>query len=226
MKDNCILAFLTDLKENNSRDWLLAHKDEQKKAAAEFEELLQSIIDELACSDPSIAHLRAKDLMFKMNRDTRFSHDKSPYNPAFRAHISPAGRVPIPVGYYMHITPGNIFLGGGLFASMFTDATRMVRNYLLENGEAFAAIVSEPAFQENFVLVGEKLKNVPKGFDPAFAQSEYLKHKSWALEYHMDDAALMDLDSFRETAVQKFLLMRPFNDYLNRALEDFKMPMR
>lgn len=53
------------------------------------------------------------DLTFKLVRDTRFSRDKSPYNPAFRAHISSMGKLPIPVGYFIMIKPGNqSFLGG------------------------------------------------------------------------------------------------------------------
>jgi len=135
MTDTRILEFLTELDLHNNRDWLLAHKDMQREAAAQFEELVQHMISELSPYDPSIAHLQAKDLTFRLNRDTRFSKDKSPYHAAFRAHIGPAGKLPIPVGYFVHIAPGNLFLGGGLFASCFSDATGRIRNAILEQGE-------------------------------------------------------------------------------------------
>ena len=110
-------------------------KKDYKKANDEFEELIQTLILEIGKFDGSILHNNPKDLTFKLVRDTRFSHDKSPYNPAFRAHISSRGKLPVPVGYYLMIKPGNqSFLGGGLFADMFKGATAMVRDYIAQNG--------------------------------------------------------------------------------------------
>lgn len=226
MTDTRILEFLTELDLHNNRDWLLAHKDMQREAAAQFEELVQHMISELSPYDPSIAHLQAKDLTFRLNRDTRFSKDKSPYHAAFRAHIGPAGKLPIPVGYFVHIVPGNLFLGGGLFASCFSDATGRIRNAILEQGKEFLDIIGEPEFQKRFILVGEQLKRVPKGFDEGLPQSEYFKYKSLALEAHLPDCALKDTGEFLKSAVDICLLMKPFNDFLNRALEGFHMPER
>ncbi len=226
MTKHGILDFLKDLSENNNRNWLLAHKDAQKAATAQFEELVQNIVDKLAEEEPALAPLRAKDITYRLNRDVRFSHDKSPYHPAFRAHISPGGKLPVPVGYFLHIAPGNIFLGGGLFASVFTDATLRVRNYLAANGQAFLDIVNSEDFQKDFVLIGEKLKNVPRGFDPTLPAAAYLKHKSWAIERRMADDSLADLAAFQQATVETFRRMRPFNSYLNRALAGFQMPER
>ena len=226
MKQDGMLEFLAQLAANNSLEWMHAHKKEQQAAAAGFEALVQALAGELALHDAGVAGLKAKDLIFRMNRDTRFSSDKSPYKAAFRAHIGPAGRMPIPVGYYLHLEPGNVFLGGGLYASMFPGATARIREELAENGAEFLQIVQEPFFEKNFELVGEKLKKVPQGFDPALPQSEYLKYKSWALEYHLADEAVADRDAFLRQAADAFLRMRPFNDYLNRAREGYKLPER
>ena len=130
-----ILKYLTDLSENNNREWYHAHKTEYKMANEAFESLIQNLIFSIGKFDASILHNDPKSLTFKLVRDTRFSHDKSPYNPAFRAHISSMGKLPVPVGYYLMIKPGNqSFLGGGLFADMFKDATAMVRDYIAQNG--------------------------------------------------------------------------------------------
>ena len=128
MNISSVLSYLTDLSQNNNREWYHAHKAEYKAANAEFEALLQALMLRIGEFDLSILNHDPHTLTFKLNRDTRFSRDKSPYNPAFRAHISSMGKLPVPVGYYMMIKPGNqSFLGGGLFADMFKDATAMVR---------------------------------------------------------------------------------------------------
>ena len=91
MNTQLIMDYLTALNRNNDREWYHAHKDDYKKANAAFEELLQALMLEIGKFDSSILQNNPKDLTFKLVRDTRFSHDKSPYNPAFRAHISSKG---------------------------------------------------------------------------------------------------------------------------------------
>ena len=135
MDTSLILNYLTDLSQHNDREWYHAHKAEYKEANIQFEALVQELILRIRNFDNHILHMEAKDLTFKLVRDTRFSHDKSPYNPAFRAHIGPKGKLPVPVGYYLMIKPGNqSFLGGGLFADMFKNATSMIRDSIAEKG--------------------------------------------------------------------------------------------
>lgn len=88
-----MIKYLNDLSENNNREWYHAHKAENKAANAEFEDLIQTLILRIGEFDSSILHNQPKELTFKLVRDTRFSHDKSPYNPAFRAHISSKGKL-------------------------------------------------------------------------------------------------------------------------------------
>ena len=212
---------------HNDREWYHANKDSYKDANAEFEKFLQALILEIGKFDSSILHNDPKNLTFKLVRDTRFSHDKSPYNPAFRAHISSKGKLPVPVGYYLMIKPGNqSFLGGGLFADMFKDATMMVRDYIARNGEEWERIVHEPVFEKYFSVQGTALKNVPAGYDKDHPQAEYLKFKSWYLEYPVKDEELKDAELFLAKTAELFRIMKPFNDYLNRALMGFQMPSR
>ena len=121
---------------------------------------------------------------------------------------------------------GQSFLGGGLFADMFKDATRMVRDYISEHGSEWEAIITAPSFQEHFTVGGSALKNVPAGYEKEHPQAEYLKYKSWYLEYPIRDEELTDGDQFLAKAADIFRLMKPFNDYLNNALTGFKMPTR
>ena len=227
MNTQLIMDYLTALNRNNDREWYHAHKDDYKKANAAFEELLQALMLEIGKFDSSILQNNPKDLTFKLVRDTRFSHDKSPYNPAFRAHISSKGKLPVPVGYYLMIKPENqSFLGGGLFADMFKDATAMIRDHISGNGEEWERIMHEPAFEKYFTVKGTALKNVPAGYEKEHPQAEYLKFKSWYLEYPIKDEELGDAETFLVKAVEIFRAMKPFNDYLNKALTGFQMPTR
>ncbi len=227
MNIRLIIDYLSALSMNNNREWYHANKEDYKKANAEFEELLQALMLEIGKFDSSILHNNPKDLTFKIVRDTRFSHDKSPYNPAFRTHISSKGKLPVPVGYYLMIKPDNqSFLGGGLFADMFKDATTMIRDYIVQNGEEWEKIIHEPNFKKYFTVQGTALKNVPVGYEKEHPQAEYLKFKSWYVEYPLNDEELNDAKAFLEKAAKLFKIMKPFNDYLNKALVDFQMPTR
>lgn len=227
MNTEVILKYLTDLSENNNREWYHAHKAEYKEANSEFENLLRALIDRIGEFDGSVINKIPKELTFKLNRDTRFSHDKSPYNPAFRAHISAMGKLPVPVGYYLMIKPfGGSFLGGGLFADMFKDASAMVRSYIADNGGEWEEIINGREFSEHFKVSGTALKNVPAGYEKDHPQAEYLKFKSWYLEYPIADAELYDAEAFVSRASELFRIMKPFNGFLNRALDGFTMPIR
>lgn len=227
MNTQLIIDYLSALNMNNNREWYHANKDDYKKANAEFEKLLQTLIIEIGKFDSSILNNNPKDITFKLVRDTRFSHDKSPYNPAFRAHISSKGKLPVPVGYYLMIKPCNqSFLGGGLFADMFKNATTMIRDYITENGKEWEWIIHQPDFERYFTVQGTALKNVPAGYEKEHPQADYLKFKSWYLEYPLKDEEVQNVEIFLEKAVELFRIMKPFNDYLNKALAGFQMPTR
>ena len=138
MNQNLILQFLYDLEQNNCREWFHDHKQQYQAANGIFEEPLETLMLELKKSDPTVLLTEPGKLRFKLVRDTRFSNDKSPYLPAFRAHISAKGKLPIPVGYYLMLRPGGrSFLGGGLFADMFRErlsqtAERNGRKFFLQ----------------------------------------------------------------------------------------------
>lgn len=227
MDTKLMINYLEELSRNNNRDWYHSHKDDYRQANAEFEALIQEMILEIGRFDDTVIQNVPKDLTFKLVRDTRFSHDKSPYNPAFRAHISSMGKLPVPVGYYIMIKPGNqSFLGGGLFADMFKDATAMVRDYIAAHPEEWDRTIHEPEFEKYFTVKGSALKNVPAGYGKDHPQANYLKFKSWYLEYPIEDEEFQDGESFLSKAVKLFEIMKPFNDYLNKALAGFQMPAR
>jgi uncharacterized protein (TIGR02453 family) len=220
------LKFLGDLEKRNDRDWFYENKNRYLEANAIFERLIEELIGAIGVFDDSVLRFSPKQLIFRLQRDIRFSRDKSPYNPSFRACLSSGGKALIPVGYYLYIAPNNrSFLGGGLYANAFKEATEAIRNHISNFGEAFEVIINEKAFKATFAVQGEKLKNPPRGFDKDNPQIEHIKHKSWYLQYSVSDAALT-ADNFVDEAARIFKLMKPFNDYLNAALKDIKIPVR
>lgn len=226
MNQKIILDYLSALERNNSREWFHANKAQYQEAALAFEDLVDALLHQLRQIDSSIPLIEPKKLTFKLQRDTRFSHDKSPYNPCFRAHISSKGKLPIPVGYYIMLMPNErSFLGGGLFADMFKDATTMVRDYICAHGDAWQQIISSPDFKEHFTIRGTALKKMPPGYSHAHPQAEYIRHKSWFIEFPVSDKRVTE-DGFATFAVDIFAKMRGFHSFLNHALEGFEMPAR
>ena len=224
MKLNRTLEFLSRLEGNNSFEWMNKHKKEYQIAKDEFLHFIEELLVLIAEFDPSVAHLEPKNLVYRLNRDTRFSHDKTPYNPAFRAHISIAERKPIPAGYYLCIKPNQSFLGGGIFAVQFSQATEMIRDHLVSHPKEFQQIIKSKVFADIFEVEGVKLKNIPQGYDKNHPLAEYLKHKSWIIEYKISDQEL--LTESPEYIAEKFQLMLPFNSFLNQGLADFRMPAK
>lgn len=94
----------------------------------------------------------------------------------------------------------------------------MIRNYIVEHGDEWQKIITDTLFTKYFSVKGEALKNVPRGYDNEHPQSEYLKNKSWYLEYSVTDEQMLDKE-FISFATEIFVAMQPFNDFLNRALE-------
>jgi hypothetical protein len=105
-----------------------------------------------------------------------------------------------------------------------------LRPYLLQRQAShpgqWEQAIQSPDFKETFTVQGMALKNVPRGYDREHPMADYLKFKSWYLEYPVSNPVVEDTEQFLELAVDIFLKMKPFNDYLNQALAGFKMPER
>lgn len=207
MNRKMMLDYLRELEENNNQEWFHSNKAPYQQAKGEFENLVAALLLELQRMDPSIPTLEPSKLTFKVQRDTRFSADKSPYNPCFRAHIGPQGKLPIPVRYFLYVQPGGrSFLGGGLFADLFKDATSRIRDAISAHGDEWHEIVTDRSFSQYFTVEGSALKNVPRGYDGAHPQAEYLKYKSWFIESPVRDEQII-ADDFVNYAVEVYQRM-------------------
>ena len=111
-----IIQFLTELRQNNNREWFQANKSRYDSLRKGFIDEVQQLIDRIALFDPEIAGLEAKDCLFRIYRDIRFSPDKTPYKIHFAAYMaSCGGRGSERAGYYIHLEPGGCLLSGGVW---------------------------------------------------------------------------------------------------------------
>lgn len=117
------------------------------------------------------------------------------------ASAAEKGKFPIPVGYFISIKPNNqSFLGDGLFADIFRDATNMIRDYIDNNEMKFSDIVLSDLFASNFTVMGTALKNIQQGYNENSSMKEYLRNKSWYVEYKLSDDMLSDDKEFIDMA--------------------------
>lgn len=221
MNTESMLAYLAALEINNNREWFHANKTWYNEAKDTFETLVTALQLGARSFDPDLPIIPAKELTFRIMRDTHFSHDKRPYNAAFRAHIGRAGKKPIPCDYYVSLRPGDgSILGGGLFTPMLSGATQRVRETIAADGAAFLAVADEIGLP----IEGEALKRVPREFDPALPAADFLRNKSWYVESPVPDALVGTPDAFIQHAIEAFARVKPLNDFLNRALDGFVLP--
>ena len=215
-----ILDFLKDLAANNNREWFAENKQRYTEAAEALNGIVDRLISGLGLFDDAIKYLHAKDCTYRIYRDIRFSPDKSPYKRHMAAYIARGGRKSIRPGYYFHLQPGGeSLLAGGLYCED-SKMVKAARRAINDNQEEFLEIVGERSFKENFVFAGDRLKRMPLGFEQDSLVAEYLKYKDFTIMCKLSDT-FFDEDGWEEKAVALCEKMKPYNDFMNAALDDY-----
>jgi uncharacterized protein (TIGR02453 family) len=215
------LQFLRSLKKNNNKPWFDLHRTKYEAARIDFSNFIQLVIDRLQQSDPTITGLTARDCLFRINRDVRFSNDKSPYKSNFGASIKRGGKKSPFAGYYFHLEPGASFIGGGLWMPE-AAALKGMRQEIDYNGQAFQEILQAPAFRTHFGDLYRhadiSLSTMPKGYEKEHPLAPYLKLKSFIAETRVDDATLTTAALHKKT-VAAFEALQPLLNFINHTLE-------
>ncbi len=215
------LQFLSDLKANNNKEWFTANKPRYEAAKKEFEQFVDALIGKIAQFDPSVAHFTAKDCVFRIYRDVRFSADKSPYKTHFGAHITSAPKkseIHTRAGYYLHIEPGESMLAGGAYLPE-SQWLKAIRQEIAYNFEEFKDILNHADFKKYFgEIEGEKLKKTPGDYTADHPAIELLTHKSF-LASHKPADKQVEAGDFLEHCGQAFKALAPFDRFLNRSKE-------
>jgi uncharacterized protein (TIGR02453 family) len=182
--------FLTELKENNNKEWFKENKPRYEVAKANFELFIDKLIKGISKFDPSIAHHTGKGCVFRIYRDVRFSQDKSPYKTHMGAHITSAQKksdIHTRSGYYIHIGLVECILAGGAYMPQ-GDWKKAIRQEIDYNGDALVNILNDNKFKETFGdVVGESLKRPPKGYDTEHKYIELLKKKSFLVQHNFSN---------------------------------------
>lgn len=218
MEKKGVIHFLTELSNNNHKEWFDNHKESYLQAKLEMEELVQEIIEEFSKYDPSIADQQAKKCVFRIYRDVRFSKNKTPYKNNMGAFIVPGGKKSGKAGYYLHLEPGNSFIAGGIHRPE-SAILKKVREEILYNTKDFKKITHAKSFVSYFGAVnGEKLKRPPKGFPVDFEDMELLKFKSYTVVHAISDEEILQA-RFSDKVIAVFNKMKDFNHFINTAIE-------
>ncbi len=180
-----LTQFLAELSENNNRAWFVMNKPRYDILRAEFLELITRLIADISKFDPAIAGCNPKKALFRINRDMRFSHDKSPYKTTFSAAITASGlKKPSQGGgpaYYFHIDANSALLIAGGEYMPPPDRLRAIRQHVIADAAGFGKVLKNKKLKERFGGLQEegKLTRPPKGFEADAPHIEYIKLKSF-----------------------------------------------
>jgi len=215
------IKFLKDLKKNNNKEWFDANRKMYEAAKKDFENLVQTVIEIYCKKDNELTSLKAKDCMFRINRDIRFSKDKSPYKTNFGASINKGGRKSILAGYYFHCEPSESFVGGGLWMPM-PEELKKIRQEIDYCFEEFKKIINNKKFKTFYgeLYKGEDmtLSRPPKGYDENNPAIGFIKLKSFIAMQQLNEADLTD-KNLAKKITGAFEVLQPMVKFINRALE-------
>lgn len=219
MLQSSTLKFLKDLKKNNNRPWFEGHRKQYEQAKEDFLLLAEKLIAGIATFDPPIAILKAKDCTFRINRDVRFSKDKSPYKNNIAGYFNRNGKKGTGAGYYLHIEPGKSFAAGGLWMPEPKNLVK-IRQEIDYSFNDWKKIMGNASFKKTFVegVKGEALVRPPKGYEENNPAIEYLKLKSFIVSRPFTDEGIQS-KTFLKDVANTFKAMKPMIDFLNAATE-------
>jgi uncharacterized protein (TIGR02453 family) len=146
------LNFLKKLAKNNNKEWFDKNRPTYEEVKLEVKSLVKEVVEAIAEFDTSIANLEPKDCMFRINRDVRFSKNKSPYKTNMGFMIAPGGKKSLKSCYYVHIEPGNCFLAGGIHMPS-PEQLKAIRQEIDYNGDALKNIFKSKPFKKYFSKV-------------------------------------------------------------------------
>lgn len=204
--------FLKDLKKNNHRDWMQEHKKRYQSNEKELKVFYAAVVDRLNEDDEI-----EKTKVFRINRDIRFSKDKTPYNVHRSVSFSRAGAYRRG-GYYLRLEPGNSQMAGGFFSPEPKDLLRIRKEFEMDDQE-IREILSNTEFQKAFggFNTDYQVKTAPKGFSKEHSAIDLIKNKSFFVTKSFTDKEVFS-ENFLDDLIYHYRLLRPYFDYMSDVL--------
>lgn len=216
------IEFLKDLSANNNRDWFLDNKKRYAVFKKDYHQLVADFLKVMKPLDSSLEMLEVKNCTFRINRDIRFSKDKSPYKEHLGIWLSSGSKGLNRAGYYIQIGVKNSFIAGGFYCPEAEDLKK-VRKEIAYFYEDLEEIVNNKHFKKEFHDFDRNeanvLKNPPRGYDKEHPALNFLKLKSFETSQKIEFDEITSKD-FVENMCQKLIILKPLNDFINRALAE------
>ncbi|MEM9050462.1 MAG: DUF2461 domain-containing protein [Bacteroidota bacterium] len=211
--------FFKELAANNHKDWFDQNRDRYHRNIKEpFEIFVTALIDELKKEDPRL-NINPKSTIFRINRDIRFSKDKSPYKLNRSAAIAPNGKKSIAQGgLYFEIGPGRVAIGGGAFQPEKEELQRL-REYIVDHPKQFRKAIEDEKFNEHFdEIYGDENKRLPSKELMAAAEKEPLLFKKSMYYFAEESPDLVESDELMPTILEYHAAAKPLRDFIAKAI--------
>ena len=213
-----VFDFLVELEENNSREWFHQNKKRYDAALKNVQEFVTQMIAGISVFDSSVSSQTAKDCIFRIYRDIRFSQDKTPYKTHFGAYIAPGGRKGGNAGYYIHIQNNKSFLVGGLWV-IDPAILKKVRDEIYYAPEELIDILENKTFKSTFGTLADEdnFKKAPKNYSVDFEYIHLLKYRHYCAEKAVTNAEVT-AENFLEKCLQILEISVPLVKYMNKVI--------
>ncbi len=214
------IKYLNSFKKNNNKPWFEENRKQYENAKADFQTIVEKLINSISNFDVPIGNLLAKRCVFRINRDIRFSKDKTPYKTNLAAHFNKGTKKTINAGYYFHLEPGKSMLAGGIWMPDSVSLAK-IRQEIDYNYNHWLKIVNNSQFKKFFpegITSNQSLIRPPKGYIEENPAIYYLKMKSFIVSAAFTDEQVQDKSLIKEVS-NTFKAMKPLLDFINKALD-------
>lgn len=214
------LQFFRELRQNNHKEWFDDNRKRYEAVKKEYHHLIARLLEKMKVADPSLAHLEVKNCTFRINRDIRFSKDKTPYKAHLGIKMHPYGKKLQFAGYYVHLEEDHSFAGGGVYMPE-ADNLKKIRKEVAYFYDDFLEVLAGKGFKRTYGDIDTSpeilLSRPPKGFEADDPAIEFLKLKSFTATRPIPNEMLTDPAAIDKVAAM-LADLKPFNDFLNRGL--------
>ena len=217
--DKDFLQFFIDLAPNNNKDWFDLNRKRYENSVREpFRNFVQSVIDAIAADQPEFKGLEAKDCMFRINRDIRFSSDKTPYKMMMSAVVAPEGKKSKAInGVYFEFGPEHVRVYGGIY-EIDKEDLQSVREGIASNLNKFRSIYSNKEFVDLFGEIrGEKNKLLPKELKEAAVAEPLIFNKQWYFYTQFEPEVILNED-LKELILECYRIGQPVENFFNELI--------